>query len=213
MQATGSDPSWPKLPRLVDHQAGETVFKSPGLKLFIQQIAGTRRPGILDLGPPQGQSITHFSQYSCILHVEDLMRTLAEDPGMSVPEEERDVEGAIERVITYRDGVRFDAILAWNLFDYIDSLTIRAIMHRIGRHCRPGTILFMISSIQETIPDSPGRFAIIDEQHLSFQPMGGGGRNGPKHSPLSLERMMPGFRLQHSFLLAGGMQDYFFSHE
>ena len=203
----------PSLPRLVDPQAKETIFKSPGLRLFTQRIAGARHPGILDLGPPRGGNVTHFSQYSCVLHIEDLLRTLAEDPAMSVPEEERDLEGAVERAMTYRDGVRFDAILAWNLFDYIDSSTIRAIMHRIGRHCRHGTILFMMSSIRETIPDGPGRFTIIDEQHLSFESMGGNGRNGSKHSPLSLERMMPGFRLQHSFLLSGGMQDYLFSHD
>ena len=131
---------------------------------------------------------------------------------MSAPEEERDVKGAIERAINHDAGVHFDAILAWDLFDYIDTLTIRATMHRIERHCRPGTILFMMSSIREVIPDDPGRFTIIDEQHLSFESMGGDGRSGSKHSPRSLERMMPGFRLQHSFLLADGMQDYLFSY-
>ena len=213
MQAMGSDLSWPMLHRLVEPRAGETMLKSPGLKLFTRQIAGVRRPSILDLGPPRGQNVTYFSQWPGVFHIEDLLRTLAEDPEMSAPEEERDVKGAIERAIMHRDGIRFDALLVWNLFDYIDALTIRTIMRRIGRHCRSGTILFMMSSIQETIPDDPGRFTIIDEQHLSFESMGGGGRNGSKHTPLSLERMMPGFRLQHSFLLAGGMQDYLFSHE
>ena len=213
MPGMGSDLSWPKLHRLIEPQAGEIMLSSPGLKLFTQQIAGARHPGILDFGPPRRENVSHFSQWSCVLYIEDLLRTLAEDPGMSAPEEERDVEEAIERVILHRDDVRFDAILAWNLFDYIDSSTIRAIMHRIGRHCRPGTILFMMSSIRETIPDNPGRFTIIDDQRISFESMGRNGRSGSKHSPLGLERMMPKFRLQHSFLLSGGMQDYLFSHE
>ena len=213
MLGMGSDLSWPKLHRLIEPQAGEIVLSSPGLKLFTQQIAGARHPGILDFGPLRRENVDHFSQWSCVLYVEDLLRTLTDDPGMSAPEEERDVEKAIERMITHKADVRFDAILAWNLFDYIDPSTIRVIMHRIGRHCRPGTILFMMSSIRETIPDDPGRFTIIDEQHLSFKSMGRDGRNGSKHSPLGLERMMPKFRLQHSFLLSGGMQDYLFSHE
>ena len=213
MLGMGSDLSWPKLHRLNEPQAGEIVFSSPGLKLFTRQIAGARHPGILDFGPPRRENVDHFSQWSCVLYIEDLLRTLTEDPGMSAPEEERDVEEAIERVVTHKDDVRFDAILAWNLFDYIDPPTIRAIMLRIGRHCRPGTILLMMSSIRETIPDDPGRFTIIDEQHLSFRSMGTDGRNGSKHSPLSLERMMPKFRLQHSFMLSVGMQDYLFSYE
>ena len=209
----GREISWPILHRLVDPQAGERVLKSPGLKLFTQRSADARRPNILDLGPPRGHNVTYFSPWQCILHIEDLLRTLAEDPEMSAPEEERDVKSAVERAVDHEAGIRFDAILAWDLFDYIDALTIRTTMHRIGRHCRSGTLLFMMCSIREAIPDDPGQFTIIDEQHLNFESLGGGRRNGSKHSPRSLERMMPGFRLQHSFLLAGGLQDYLFIYD
>ena len=184
------------------------MLKSPGLKLFTRQIAGVRRPSILDLGPPRGQNVTYFSQWPGVLHIEDLLRTLAEDPEMSAPEEERDVKGAIERAITQpgrhplRCAPRLESVRLYRRLDDPDD-------HAPDRAPLP----FRHDSVhdvldQETIPDDPGRFTIVDEQHLSFESMGGGGRNGSKHTPLSLERMMPGFRLQHSFLLAGGMQDY-----
>ena len=199
------------------HTAGpvspERVLKAPGLGLLAQQIAGVRSSDILDLGPPIPANIDYLSQYPCVLHIGDLARTLTEDPGMSGPEEERDVPSAVGRALAYRDGLRFDAIFVWDLFDYLDAPTVRAVTGRIGRYCRTGTLLYLTTSNSETIPDEPGRFMIVDEQHLRFRRMGMGTRSGMKHSPRGLERIMPGFHLQHSFLLGNDMQDYLFSHD
>lgn len=189
------------------------VFRAPGLGLLAQKIAGVRSSDILDLGPPSPANIDYLSQYPCVLHIGDLARALAEDPGMSGPEEERDVRSAVERALAYEDGLRLDAIFAWDLFDYLDAPTVRAVMGRIGRYCRTGTLLYLTTSNDETIPDEPGRFTIVDELHLRFQRVGMGTRSGMKHSPRGLERLMPGFRLQHSFLLGNGLQDYLFGHD
>ena len=131
---------------------------------------------------------------------------------MAEPEEERDVEGIVERLVEYEDALRLDAIFVWDLFDYLDLEISRALMRRVGRYCRTGTLLYLMTSNEETIPDAPGRFTIVDEQHLRFERLGAGTRGGMRHSPRGLERIMPGFRLQHSYLLEYQMQDYLFSH-
>ena len=189
------------------------VFTAPGLELLAQQIASVRHLDILDLGSPCAANVDYLSQYPGVLHIGDLARALADDPGMSGPEEERDAQSAVERLLVYEDGLRFDAIFVWDLFDYFDTPTVRAVMRRIGRYCRTGTLLYLTTSNGESIPDEPGRFMIVDERHLRFQPMGMGTRSGMKHSPRGLERIMPGFHLQHSFLLGNDMQDYLFSHD
>ena len=189
------------------------VFKAPGLELVARQIARVQRSDILDLGSPCRANVDYLSQFPCVLHIADIARALADDPEMSAPEEERDVEGVIERLTAYEDKIRFDAIFAWDLFDYLDLATLRAIARRVGRHCRTGTLLYLTMSNGETIPDEPGRYTIVDEQHLRFERMGVGTRSGVTHSPSRLERIMPGFRLQHSFLLGNQMQDYLFVHD
>ena len=192
----------------------EMVFKAPGLGLLAQRIAGTRHSDILDLGSPNAANIDYLSQYSCVFHIGDLPRALAEDPGMSGPEEERDVRSAVDRVLAYEDGLRFDAIFVWNLFDYLDAPTVRAVAHRIGQYCRSGTLLYLTTTNSETIPDEPGKFTIVDEQHFRFERAGEGTRSGVTHTPRGLERIMPGFRFQHSFLLDDNiMQDFLFSHD
>ena len=203
--------AWASSSHAADLPSADGVLKSPGLELLTRRVAGLRRPRILDLGPPREPTVNYFSQYPCVVHIEDLPRTLAEDSGMSAPEEERDVEGAVERAIVHEDDVRFDAVLGWDLFDYFDAVTVRAVTRRIASYCRTGTILFIMSSNQESIPSEPGRFTIVDGRHLRFERMGKVGRTGPGYSPRGLERIMPDFRLQHSFLLGGGMQDYLFS--
>ena len=100
-----------------------------------------------------------------------------------------------------------------NLFDYLEEETIRALMQRVGEYCRSGTLLHVMTSYRETIPEDPGRVVIYDEQHVQFERAGTGTRACRKYLPGSLERMMPGFRLQHSHLLGNGMQDYLFSRE
>ena len=203
---------WPTFRRIGDPLVSGMVLKAPGLEWVVQRIATRRRPEILDLGSACGANVDYLSQFPCVLHIGDISRALADDPEMSTPEEERDVEGVVERLIAY-DDARFDAIFAWDLFDHIDAETSRALMRRVGDHCRTGTLVYLTVSNGETIPDAPGRFTIVDERHLRFERMGAGTRDGMKHSPRALERILRGFRLQHSFLLGHQMQDYLFSHD
>lgn len=200
--------------------APEFVFRAPGLELVARQIAASQRSGILDLGSPSRANVDYLSQFSCVLHIGDLFQTLTEEPEMFVLEDERDpefederdLEGVAERLLAYKDGTRFDAVFAWDLLDYLDEALSRAVMRRLGHYCRTGTLIYLTISNRETIPDHPGRFTIVDEQHLRFQRLGVGTRSGMRHSPRALERMLPGFRLQHSFLLRYELQDYLFSH-
>lgn len=209
----GSIISWPALRRAYEPISGEVVIKSPGLGLFTSRFSLARRSAILDLGSPREQNIDYFSQFPCVLHIADFLRALRDDPEMSAPEEERDVRKAVERLISYEDRTRFDGVLGWNLFDYLDEMTVRALMQRVGRYCHSGTLLYIMTANRESIPDDPGRVVIVDEQHLRFERTGMGMRDCVAYLPGNFERIMPGFRLQHSHMLGNGMQDYLFRHE
>ena len=212
-RSAGSAIPWPVIREAAAPPVPERVFRAPGFELLAGHIARLRRSDIFDLGSPSRANVEYLSQFSCVLHIGDVSRALAEDPEMAVPEEERDVEGAVERAIAFQDHTRLNAIFAWDLFDYLDEATSRAIMRRIGGYCCTGTLLYLTTSTGETIPDRPGRFTIVDERNLRVERVGAGTRSGMKHSPRGLERIMPGFRLHHSFLLGHQMQDYLFIHQ
>ena len=212
-RSAGSAIPWPVIREAAAPIVPQRVFRAPGFDLLAEHVARLQRSDILDLGSASRGNVEYLSQFSCVLHIGDVSRALAEDPEMLAPEEERDVEGVAERAVGFGEGTRFDAILAWDLLDYFDAVTSRAIMRRIGGYCRTGTLLYLTTSNGETIPDQPGRFTIVDERNLRVERVGAGTRSGMKHSPRGLERIMPGFRLHHSFLLAHQMQDYLFIHE
>ena len=189
------------------------MVSSPGLERFTEHLADAERPPILDLGAPVASNIDFLSELDCVLHIADLHRVLSEDPGMSAPEEERDVDAVVGRVASYEEHVRFDGILGWNLFDYLDAPVALALAKRIARNCHSGTVLLMITSTSDTIPSNPGRITIVDTRNLRFERLSPDTRDGARHTPLSLQKLLPGFILQHSFLLQEGMQDYLFVHE
>ncbi len=204
---------WPVVREAGVPPGAERVIGTPGFELLTGHLGSRERSDILDLGSPVRANVEYLSQYSCVLHIGDVSRALAEDPEMAVPEEERDLEGAVERAITFEDHIRFNVIIAWDLFDHFDEATSRAIMRRIDGYCRTGTLLYLTTSNSETIPDQPDRFTILDERNLRVERMGVGTRSGMRHSPRGLQRIMPGFRLHHSFLLGYRMQDYLFIHK
>ena len=204
---------WPSFRRSIIFPPAGTVVSSPGLERFTDHLADTERPPILDLGSPVASNIDFLSQFDCVLHIADLHRVLSEDPGMSVPAEERDVDAVVGRAVSYEEHVRFDGILGWNLFDYLDAPVACALAERIALNCHSGTILLMITSTSDTIPDSPGRITIVDARNVRFERLSPNTRDGARHTPRSLQKMLPGFNLQHSFLLQEGMQDYVFVHE
>ena len=209
---SGGVPPWPTIRRAANSSTRERVFSAPGFELVARCITEHPRPDILDLGPPAQGNIEFLSQFSCVVHVGDVSKVLQADSGMAAPEEACDVENAIESAIVHDDHIRFDVVLVWDLFDYFHESTTRALVHRLGAYCRTGTLLYLTTSNEETIPDQPSRFSIVDERHLRFERLGMGTRSGMRHSPRGLERALPGFRFHHSFLLDHQLQEYLFIH-
>ena len=74
-------------------------------------------------------------------------------------------------------------------------------------------MLFITASTETGLGDQPANVSVSRDGRLVYEPSGPPVRPNPGHTPLALERMMPGFRLLHSFMLGEGMQDYLFSYE
>ena len=200
---------------IVEHGAGSghTLYRSPSLALLLDRLQQPGKHQVLDLGAPSGPNVDFFSQLSCVLHIEDLHRSFQE---LDLPEPDDDNaeyrEQALGTLFAHDASSRFDIIFGWDLFNYLDEVGITSIMKRLTNQCRPGTLLFLLASTQEWIPEIPGRFTLSFDGTLSCETTAPDTQTNPRYSPPALERMMPGFRLLHSFLLGDGMQDYLFAH-
>lgn len=189
-------------------------FNSPSIGILSQRVPGPGRCQVLDLGAPAESNVAFFADGPCRIHIEDLYRFLIAPRNEIAPdsEESEDISAAISRALTYEDSARFDLVLAWDLFSYMERSAIEQLMARIARSCRAGTLLFLTLPSGPTIPSVPPRISMTQRGRLQVQSSTEAPTiSNPRYSPTALESMMPGFRLLHSFLLGDKMQEFLFT--
>ncbi|MDX1432994.1 MAG: hypothetical protein R3286_11145 [Gammaproteobacteria bacterium] len=193
-------------------------FSSPSVEILRRHLQEPGKRQVLDLGAPSAANVAFLNQVSCRLHLEDFYRFLmmdrrareGEDAGGG--EEREGVAAELERALAYPRNVRFDLVFGWDIYCYLEQPTFAALMARVARSCRPGCLLYLVGSNLPRIPAAPARISIEPGNRVRYlAPGNGDSTSNPRYTPLALERMMPGFRLLHSFLLDEGIQEFIFS--
>ena len=190
-------------------------FNSPSVGILSQHFLGPGKFRVLDLGAPTRSTLEFFSSNSCRYYVEDLNQYFIEPRKRSEHDngEDDDVADALADALGYEDAARFDLVLGWDLFSYMDRAAIEILMSRVARSCRAGTLLFLTAPTGAMIPSRPARITMNQRGRLDYRSEDGAQSiANPQFSPTALENMMPGFRLLHSFLLGDEMQEFLFSY-
>ena len=188
-------------------------FNSPSVGILSQRFPGPGRCQVLDLGAAAKSNVVFFSGSPCKFYLEDLYRFfIAPRVGRkSTGGEDDDIAAAIADALSYEDTARFDLVLAWDLFSYMDRAAIESLMAHVASSCRPGTLLFLTVSTNAMIASAPARISMTRRGRLRYRSTADAPSiSNPRFSPTALERMMPGFRLLHSFLLGEEMQEFLF---
>jgi hypothetical protein len=218
--------------------AGPEGHRSLGLSALLASFSGTARPQVLDLGPAVGGNVEFLSRFACKVYIEDLYPAFASaggraaEPANAVPpwdravvrearetweaRQQRDDEGHPDRfanLLEFADDVRFDAVFAWDLLNYLDRQETAALARRLAHCCRPGAVVFALISILKQIPAQPMRFRILDGEHLAYEPRTAGLRPCPRYAPAELNELLRGFTLDRSFLMRHGVQEYLFARQ
>lgn len=106
----------------------------------------------------------------------------------------------------------FDAVLAWDLLGYLDAQSIGRLFAQLPPAPGRGTLLHLLLYTGATMPAQPGRFDILGARRLRRATPAAGVIANPRHSPHTLGRMLPQFRLLHSFLSRSGVQEFLFAN-
>jgi len=191
----------------VEPQRPET-HRSLALRALLDELPEDRSSRVLDLGSASGRNVDFLSQYACKIQIEDLYASLPVADG-----EAPEVPPPFERILVFDPAAQFDVILAWDLLDYLDRESIRALVSYLARFCRPNSLLLAFSSTQKEIAERPVRFRFVDGDTLEYDLDSPNKRTGPRYTPRDLTHMFAGFRVQQSFLLKNGIQEYLFARE
>lgn len=201
-------------PRPATVNADVRTFRSPGLELVADRLRLAERPVVLDLGAPLRANVAFLAEARTKVWIEDLPHFLVgREPPAPVDDGDADWDGFVNASLGFRRDERFDVVLAWDLLAYLEREAVASLIRAISGSCKQGALLFITVSTADALAERPAEIRVSPDGLLVYEPAGPGTRPNPAYTPLALERMMPGFKLLHSFLLGDGMQDYLFSFQ
>ena len=189
-------------------EAEPEVHRSLALPALFDAMSRSPKVNVLDLGSAVGTNVEYLSRFGCRLSIEDLFasRSAAAEEGDLGPD-------FFARLLTVPEGTQFDIVLAWDLYNYLSRKELRHLAAALRRLCRPGALVFSLMWIHKTIPAQPIRFRIQGPDQLLYERRTAVERPGPRFPPAELNQAMIGFRVDRTFLLRHGIQEYLFIKE
>lgn len=155
---------------------------SNGLKEFLWNLDGLGHGKLLDLGPAWQTTLSFFIERGFRVSSEDLLRAWKE---FLVTEEkilDRVIGGGVESLDMTADGragrflttnlqypaSSFDAILLWDLLDYLEPVLARRVVTQLTDLLRPGGVVFAMFHSRK--PESFHRYRVADSMTLQMLP-------------------------------------------
>lgn len=189
--------------------AEETRQPSPALNALWRRLRTGRNYNVLDLGPASGANVEFFSQFSGKIYIENLQQTLASFDYLS-PEDGVSLDSVFRYLLPYKRNTRFDVIFSWDLFNYLESREFLHLIRHLNRYCDDGAIIFALISTKKSIPEQPPRYRIVDQETIASTSATTIMKACPRYEETELLRLMPSFRVGHSFLMRSGFKEYLF---
>lgn len=178
------------------------LHKSPGLAAVYNEIKSSQRNRVLDLGPMVAANFSFFSQLSCKIHFENLDEFIQEYGKLST----QNLIYRLERyLLAHKEGEKFDVILSWDIFNYLELEAVQALLEKLKQHCKPDTLLHMFKYVSEDIPVLPRKFSIKDTQHVAIDTVDMRKRHVPQHNTSQLLKKIPEYYLQSTVVGMDGM--------
>jgi hypothetical protein len=182
------------------------VRRSLALAALFDEIRG-RKVTVLDLGSAVGSNVEFLSQYGCKLYIEDLYAALS---SRTPSGDEDDLAGPefFAEFLAIPEDTRFDVVLAWDRFNYLRRKELAHFGEHLRRFTEPGALIFALMSYHKQISAQPYRFKIQDEHALVYDRRTISDRPSPRYVPSEVTGLLRGFRVDRSFLLQHGIQEY-----
>jgi SAM-dependent methyltransferase len=153
-------------PRPVAAVSAETVYASKTLAKFLSLVFARPAPNVVDLGPVIGSNITFLGErVGCKIHIEDLYADI-----------DRHVrQGEADQLPEFLSGrlalpdASVDAVLGWDVFDYLAPAAAGVLAGELVRILRPGGVLLGFFGARASDDPRYTKYFIEDEMHLRYR--------------------------------------------
>src|SRR5512138_953320 len=163
--------------------------RSTGLNELMRDVARQQSLCILDLGPTSPTNIALLTGLGHKVYNEDLLSASVEPAYAARTEDGKPAINAAKFIaenLTYERAL-FDAVLCWDIADYLHESLVKAVIERLHLVTKPGGMLMAFFHTRDAGPNaSYFRYHIVANDTLSLQ-------------PVTTRDNLPLFRLQRVF--------------
>jgi len=150
--------------------------RSTGFNEFIRAISREEGLKVLDVGSTSPANITFMTGLGHRFHQEDVLR-LASDKSLIIPNGDNGTTIDVDRFL--RENLNFtreefDAVMFWDLADFLPEPMVKPLIERIHIAMKPGGIMLAFFHTKDAGPDAPFyRYNIAAKDTLELQPIRG----------------------------------------
>jgi SAM-dependent methyltransferase len=147
--------------------------RSTGFIEFTRTLSGFENLAVLDLGSTSSANIAFLTGFGGRVYNEDLLRASQDKSFLSKQQdgtEKLDPQKFFAENLDHPEG-RFDAILAWDIPDYLDEGLVKPMVERIHKILKPKGVLLAFFHTKDAGPEAPfHRYHITDRETLELEP-------------------------------------------
>lgn len=191
------------------------------LQELVRRLKKVEHPRLLDLGFTSGSNIDFFHRQGCKVHVDDFTSSLMNRPMIVRDDEENtthqtrstgEAKKAAPRPVNlppldYGDA-QFDAILGWDLFDYLEEDEAAAMAAEIDRVTRPGGwLLALFGPARQEQPRQARRYHIEEENRVRGENVAGASIKIHHYANRDIARLFRKYEISHTVLLKDGTRE------
>ena len=187
---------------------------SNGLKEFLWQLEGLRRGSLLDAGPPWQDTLNFFIERGFKVYTEDVLISWIEfqreeeqrlklsaaagEPSAAIDASpSARAERFLASTLPYaRD--TFDAILLWDVLDYLDREAAARVVSQLTKMMRSGGVMLAVFHMR--LPEQLHRYRVLDGQNLELVPAPPIAQPHQIYQNREIQDMFQGFRSSKFFV-------------
>jgi hypothetical protein len=181
------------------------TLSSPGLEEALRGFLDEGDCRVLDLGCAVPSNVEYLSAVASKIQIVDAI-----DRDQRAGSAEGSGVCRLSSLRSLIDGHRnsFNLVLLWDVINYLTPEQAERVLAVVAELCLPNARLHAIIFATDTMPDLPNRYRIVDGARLAYEATTTELRGAPSLPPAAVEKLLEGFRIEHSFVLRHGVHEY-----
>jgi hypothetical protein len=185
----------------------DVVVSTKALKKFIATLRLRPTPTLLDLGPVVGSNIAFFGeQLGCKIFIEDVFADIER-----FQREHRAADLPAFLATRFPQGPEsVDGVLCWDLFDFLDKASARAVAEHLMRALKPNGALFGFFSTSQPAESRFTKFIVADDANLRHRSYSNPRMRQAVLQNRDIIKLFERLRVSDSFLLQNKVREILF---